>query len=104
MPCPDNTDGSLSIPVPVTRIFETTTASGASFHSASWGSESNAYGFNSRGFDQWVYDHDDYLIMVAAGNSGGGSTPRSVGDPATAKNIIAGETTGTFLCSVSISF
>jgi len=37
--------------------------------------------------DQFVYDHPDYLVLVAAGNSGPG--PQTVGSPATAKNILA---------------
>jgi hypothetical protein len=46
----------------------------------------------SRGFDDFLYNNDDYLAMVAAGNSGasnGYNTMNSVGAPATAKNIIS---------------
>jgi len=62
---------------------------GARLHSASWGSSSNSYGSQANRFDEYIYENDDFLIVVAAGNSGGGNTPNSVGEPATAKNIIA---------------
>ncbi len=34
-----------------------------------------------------MYDNDNYLILVAAGNSGYGAN--TVGAPATAKNVLA---------------
>lgn len=61
----------------------------AKIHSASWGSELNLYTVQSRNFDQYMYENDDFLIIVAAGNSGRGNTPNTVGSPATAKNLIA---------------
>jgi len=58
-------------------------------HSASWGSEFPFYTTQSRNFDQFMYENDDFLILVAAGNSGAGDAPQTVGSPATGKNIIA---------------
>mmetsp|Transcript_11939 Transcript_11939/g.24051 ORF Transcript_11939/g.24051 Transcript_11939/m.24051 type:complete len:956 (+) Transcript_11939:25-2892(+) len=62
-------------------------------HSASWGSEFNFYTSRARNFDQFMFENDEFLIIVAAGNSGSkdGSfdIPNTVGDPATAKNVIA---------------
>lgn len=58
-------------------------------HSASWGSELNFYTTQSHNFDQYMYDNDDMLIVVAAGNSGYGDAKHTVGSPATAKNIIS---------------
>ena len=43
----------------------------------------------SRNFDQYMYENDDFLILVAAGNSGAGDAMNTVGSPATAKNVIA---------------
>jgi serine protease AprX len=37
--------------------------------------------------DQYMYQNDHYLILVAAGNDGYGSN--TVGSPATAKNVLA---------------
>jgi hypothetical protein len=37
--------------------------------------------------DQYMYENEDYLILVAAGNSGPASN--TVGTPATAKNILS---------------
>lgn len=61
----------------------------AHIHSASWGAELNFYTAQARNFDQFMYDNDDFLILVAAGNSGYGDKPHTVGSPATGKNIIA---------------
>ena len=61
----------------------------AKIHSASWGSELSFYTTQAYNFDQYMYENDDFLIMVAAGNSGHDDTPYTVGSPATAKNIIA---------------
>lgn len=62
-------------------------------HSASWGIEFNGYGAQEREFDDYMYRHDDYLIVVAAGNSGVApfriDVPHTVGSPATAKNVLA---------------
>jgi serine protease AprX len=55
----------------------------------SWGAEFNFYTTQARNFDQFVYENDDFLILVAAGNSGAGDAANSVGSPATAKNVIA---------------
>jgi len=48
---------------------------------------STSYTTSTMEVDQFVYDHPDYLVLVAAGNSGPG--PNTVGSPATAKNILA---------------
>jgi len=80
----------LSTPFPPTTLFTEAQKANAYIHSASWGSESNSYGYNARAFDDFVYKNEEFLIVVAAGNSGDGSTFNSVGDPATAKNIISG--------------
>jgi hypothetical protein len=68
---------------------------GAKIHSASWGNTDSSYSSLSVIFDSFAYDHDDFLPIVAAGNSGTASN--TVGSPATAKNILsvgAGESSG----------
>ena len=87
----------------------------ANIHSASWGGElsmialcvlpcaasitwrslvvtadTNAYTVQARNFDQYMHDNDDFLIVIAAGNSGnvdGRDVPNTVGSPATGKVI-----------------
>ena len=61
----------------------------AKIHSASWGSNYAGYGQLSYLFDAHAYENDELLIFVAAGNSGSNDASQTVGEPATAKNIIA---------------
>ena len=42
----------------------------------------------ARGFDIFSYVNDDFLTLIAGGNSGN-EGPNSIGSPATAKNILA---------------
>ncbi|GMH92511.1 hypothetical protein TrST_g7240 [Triparma strigata] len=91
------TGGGLNTPWDLADIFNKGYNIGARIHSASWGSNSNAYGYSDRDVDKFMYEHDDFLILVAAGNSGddtgtGGNNfniPNTVGTPATAKNILS---------------
>lgn len=46
--------------------------------------------------DQYLYDHDDFMVFVAAGNSGANNRRNSVGSPATSKNIISVGATESF--------
>ena len=59
---------------------------GARVHSNSWGSYGGYYDFNSHETDKYMYDHDDFLIIFAAGNSG--PYHFSVGSPGSAKNVL----------------
>jgi len=83
----------LSTPNDSEDIFAPGLSAGAKVHSASWGTNFNGYGVQEREFDEFAYENDDFLIVIAAGNSGGGQyrtdIPNTVGSPATAKNIIA---------------
>lgn len=58
-------------------------------HSASWGTSNNGYTGLARDFDAYSYDNDSFLMIVAAGNNGGGHKAHTVGSPATSKNIIS---------------
>ncbi|GMI38814.1 hypothetical protein TeGR_g13533, partial [Tetraparma gracilis] len=87
------TNGGLQTPYDLSEIFDNGYAAGARIHSASWGSDSNAYGYSDVDFDEYMHSHDDFLSLVAAGNSGDDGTtfnkPGTVGTPATAKNILS---------------
>lgn len=70
---------------------------GARIHLNGWGREDRgAYGLDSRSVDQFVWNHPDMLVVVAAGNAATDTAPAdgvvdvgSVGSPATAKNGMA---------------
>ena len=78
----------LSVPQSLqTNFYPPARSVGAFIHSNSWGSNTNSYGGTARDSDLYQYENQDFIILVAAGNSGTNG-PGSVGTPATAKNII----------------
>ena len=63
--------GGLSMPMTSSEILDPGfKKAGAKIHSASWGNNANNYGAQDADFDDYLYDNEDYLILVAAGNSG----------------------------------
>ena len=82
-------DSTGSLVLPQDEYLLETGSPIAKIHSASWGSEFTFYTTQARNFNQHMYDNDEFLILVAAGNSGAGDAPSTVGSPATGKNIIA---------------
>jgi len=88
---------ALSIP-PTTDLLNTGRSTSRSYeenahiHSASWGSTDNRYTGQARAFDTFMSrnQNSDFLVVVAAGNSGTGNTLNTVGNPATAKNVLTG--------------
>jgi hypothetical protein len=82
-----NVPGNLA-----TDMFPYAKRVNALLHSNSWGSASNSMTGDARQVDQYSWDNQDFLVLVAAGNSGGdGSSqfPGSLGAPATAKNCVS---------------
>jgi len=78
--------GAIAVPSSLTSAFNASRALGARVHTNSWGSTSNAYDGYCVDIDSWMWNHPDFLILFAAGNSGpSGST---VGSPGTAKNCV----------------
>ncbi|MET3292908.1 UNVERIFIED_CONTAM: uncharacterized protein YjdB [Brevibacillus sp. OAP136] len=62
---------------------------GARIHSDSWGTDDRGvYGYSSAIVDQFIWDHKDMSVLVAGGNSGRNGK-RTIGSPATAKNVIS---------------
>jgi len=82
-------DSNGALRLPLDSQLLSTGFPDAKIHSASWGSNINAYTTQARNFDQYMFDNDEFLIVVAAGNSGHGDAAYTVGTPATAKNVIA---------------
>jgi hypothetical protein len=81
---------SLNLPLPGLHenLFPPSDRVGAQTHCNSWGSASSNYDELSRDFDRFQWENQDFLVLVAAGNSGRDGV-ETVGTPATAKNIVA---------------
>ena len=59
---------------------------GARIHSDSWGSVGSGYSAITADFDEFVWNHKDFLPVIAVGNSGDKNELRTLGEPATLKN------------------
>lgn len=68
-------------------MFEQARGGGARIHSNSWGAATKGVytGFDADA-DRGVYNHEDMLVVFAAGNSGAAAT--TTGSPANAKNVL----------------
>jgi len=74
-------------------LYAQSYAQGARIVNNSWGDDENLpppdqsnYTARTQDVDRFMWEHPDYLIVFAAGNSGGGNAEFSVGSPATMKN------------------
>ncbi|MFL7790720.1 MAG: S8 family serine peptidase, partial [Anaerolineae bacterium] len=87
--------GSLYVPADLNLLLAPAYTDGARIHNDSWGSAVNRYDTRAQTADQFVWDHPDMLVVVAAGNGGidrgldGLVDPGSLYTPATAKNVLA---------------
>jgi len=70
----------------ITNMADRSYQDGARVWTNSWGSSDNSYTDDSDEVDKYMWNHKDFLILFAAGNSG--PDANTVGSPATAKNII----------------
>ena len=95
----DPNGGLGGLPVDLGDLFDEAYQAGARIHNNSWGARTNAvYTFNSVEVDEFVAQHRDMLIVVAAGNEGQANNPLntkegfvdwlSVSSPATSKNAL----------------
>lgn len=77
----------LKLPA-IDDIFTSAYRAGARVHTNSWGNLGGLYGQMSFDVDRYAYDHPDFLIIFAAGNSGdlGG---KSIISPGNAKNSLS---------------
>jgi len=88
--------GLYGIPDDLKELFASAHAAGARIHNNSWGGGSpGAYDAQCEDLDRFVWDNKDFLVVVAAGNSGtdvlaphGHIDPISVDSPGTAKNCL----------------
>jgi hypothetical protein len=78
-------ENGLSYPSPFgTYVLQPAYDAGARIHSDSWGGSFNAYDDDSLSIDDFMNTHDDFMMVIAAGNDGANGY-YSLGDPATAK-------------------
>lgn len=78
--------------VDLNPIFQQTYDQGARIHTNSWGDNENAtiqndYTAASQDADEFMWNHKDFLILFAAGNSGPGDA--SVSSPSTGKSVLS---------------
>ncbi|ABQ24599.1 S8 family serine peptidase [Geotalea uraniireducens] len=60
---------------------------GARFHTNSWGNDDGSYSSFAASADRFLWEHKEFLALFANGNAGPGLS--TVGNPATAKNVIS---------------
>jgi hypothetical protein len=68
-------------------FYAISATSGAKISTNSWGSSSNYYDTNALDTDEYLYDHPEFLVLFAAGNSGLQGYG-SVGSPSVGKNTV----------------
>ena len=79
---------SMHVPNDMHDILATSYNAGSRILSISWGTDDNSYTDLCHQLDSFVRSHDDYVVVVAAGNDGRRGS-HTVGSPATCKNVIA---------------
>ena len=87
--CGGKGDG-VNIPPSVDDLFRPDQENYPAYiHSASWGSNTpGTYDAECRSYDEWAWEHADFLPVYSAGNEGN-KGPYTVGSPAAAKNVLA---------------
>jgi subtilase family serine protease len=86
----DLTPGSSNYVYPPSdlgELFIKAYEAGARIHTNSWGNADNSYSTYAQSGDRFLWEHKDFLALFANGNSGPGLY--TVGNPATAKNVIS---------------
>jgi hypothetical protein len=78
--------GTVNVPASLTAAFTDSYNKGARLHTNSWGSSTNAYDAYCVDVDNAMWQHKDFLVCFAAGNSGPGAS--TVASPGTAKNCV----------------
>ncbi len=78
--------------VDLNPIFQQAYSQGARLHTNSWGDRENflphnIYSAGSEDADEFTWNHKDFVLLFAAGNSG--SSSGTVGSPSTAKNVLS---------------
>jgi hypothetical protein len=77
---------SVYPPRPLSSAWDDARARGAYVHTNSWGGGWNSYGSDARAIDDYMWRHQDFLILYAAGNYG--PFTGSLGSYSNAKNSL----------------
>ena len=80
---------ALFVPPRLRPLLNEAYEMGSRIFSASWGTSTSTYTFTAEEMDRFAYENDDFVFVIANGNSGDYNTIESVGSPATAKNVIS---------------
>jgi hypothetical protein len=88
----------LSPPTDLFNLFKPAYDAGARIHSNSWGCAAstpesphacNVYDYGAQSIDNFVFQREDFLVLVAASNDGLNAEDKTVGAPATCKNCLS---------------
>lgn len=78
---------NLYFPSPFYVLWEQERNAGARIANNSWGDDTNLYNAASASNDKFVWEHEDFLLCMAAGN--GGSGIRTLNYISTSKNVLS---------------
>ena len=81
------TSDSVYPPTDLGLLFSTSYAGGARLHTDSWGNRDFSYSTYAASADRFLWANKDFLALFANGNSG--PATGTVGNPATAKNVLS---------------
>ncbi|RLE25828.1 MAG: hypothetical protein DRJ65_06860, partial [Acidobacteria bacterium] len=85
-----NSSGGLAgLAGDLTDMFRQAYDAGARIHSDSWGTTASVYDGTALDMDEFMFRNQDFLFVVAMGNSGTAPGDGTIGSPATAKNIVS---------------
>ena len=86
-PSKTGTEGLDGLPSDLNNLFLWAYNAGARIHSDSWGSSNSNYDTYAQQSDQFMWNHKDFLAVIAMGNAGPNSG--TIGSPATAKDVVS---------------
>ncbi len=77
----------LVLPDDIGTVFQEQYENGSRIFSNSWGSSSSDYTEDSYSCDEFMWNHNDAILLFASGNSG--PDPNTVASPASAKSLVS---------------
>lgn len=84
----NDASGCLQMPTDLGPVLLQARAANSYIHNNSWGSNTaGAYTARDSATDQQLFETSDVLMLVAAGNTGGGAAVGSIFSPGSAKNV-----------------
>ena len=84
-----NANGDLQTPGDLVTMFTQAHDAGARIHSNSWGATVHSYSSHGADVDAYMWRNEDSLVLYSMGNSGSAPGDGSVGEPASAKNLVS---------------